>query len=197
MLTVERSALTQGVLIPGTLYVHGGLKSHIHRLFYVGNPGGNLIRQSLCSAGGGAHFGHRWIYPGKPFSIGRGKFADDLGLKRGMCASMEVGRQKKPPLVREVRLTDLSTQAARGGGTSPKAKLSSQDHAALTGDKGPTKLPVPSSAEAEDEPLLASRDLEVSGAWHLPRRKAEVLLFLVPLLWGENIARHVQSFVLC
>ncbi|GAQ81397.1 hypothetical protein KFL_000790220 [Klebsormidium nitens] len=42
--------------------------------------------------------------------------------------------------------------------------------------------------EAEDEPLLTSGDasesLGVSSAWQLSRGKAELVLFLVPLLWG-------------
>lgn len=188
MLAVERSAVTQGILITGTLKTHGSLRGHIHRRCHVGHSGALFIRQSSRGATGGAHPGQQWTYFARRTLIKRGKHADHLGRMRDLGKSMELGPQKTPYLVKEVRLTDVSTQAT-GGCNTQVEEVSSQDHAVLTGVEGASKPPVPSSAEAEDEPLLASGDvLGVSSTWQLSRGKAELVLFLVPLLWGESLA---------
>jgi hypothetical protein len=131
-----------------------------------------------------------------------GKWASKSLATPALCAvrraggSMGLGKQNRLRLSREVSLEDMPASANRNvDAQTAEVDVRVQEKAlqALDGSSGEKNTGQPGLAveETEDEPLLASENASqaqgMSGGWGLPKGRSELLLFLVPLLWGEKV----------
>jgi hypothetical protein len=131
------------------------------------------------------------------------KWASKLLATPALCAvrraggSMGLGKQNRLRLSREVSLEDMPASANRNVDAQTAEVVRVPQKALPASDRGPgernTGQPGLAVEETEDKPLLASENAsqaqERSGSWGLPKGRSELLLFLVPLLWGKKVEK--------
>lgn len=110
---------------------------------------------------------------------------------------MGLGKQNRLRLSREVSLEDMPAGANHNVDAQTAEVVHVQQKALPASDGSPgeknTGQPGLAVEETEDKPLLASENAsqgqERLGGWGLPKGKSELLLFLVPLLWGKKVEK--------